>query len=263
MMQFFSQAPSDKLVVALVAAVAGMLGTLFVGVLRTRPARFRYSTRVDRIGTAADDPVFGAVRVQWRDNDVRNLYIAVVEIENASSKDFEDVNLKIYTGDDTLLLNERTRIIDSPNIVLWSPDFSARLQGAVGGVPTQAQWAIYNHQREYLVPVFNRGQILEFHYACTRPGDDLLPRVSADASVKGVKLLYRQTKTTQLVFGVPFELALVRGTVSALVVSVLAAWFFWGSWIATAVVFLVGYTVLLQGALISKATRRLRNAIFG
>ena len=26
---------------------------------------------------------------------------------------------------------------------------------------------------------------------------------------------------------------------------------------------LVGYTVLLQGALISKATRRLRNAIFG
>ena len=75
------------------------------------------------------------------------MYIAVVEIENASSKDFEDVDLKIYTSNDTLLLNERTRIIDSPNIVLWSPDFSARLQSPVGGVLTQEQWKIYNHQR--------------------------------------------------------------------------------------------------------------------
>ena len=261
MMQFFSQALSDKLVGALVGAAAGMLGTLLIGALRTRSARFRYSTKVDRIGTSSDDPVFGTVRVQWRNNDVRNLYFAVVEIENASSKDFEDVGLTIYTGNDTLLLSEQTRMIDSPNIVLWSPDFRARMEAPAGGVLTQAQWEIYNHRREYLVPVFNRGQVLEFHYTCTRPGDDLLPRVFVEAPVKGVKLLYRQK--TWLVLGVPFELALICGTVSALVVSVLAAWFFGGSWIATAVVFMVGYTVLLQGALISKATRRLRNAIFG
>ena len=261
MMQFFSQALSDKLVSVLVGAAAGVFGTLLVGALRTRSARFRYSTKVDRVGTSSDDPVFGPVRVQWRNNDVRNLYFAVVEIENASGKDFEDVGLKIYTSNDTLLLNEQTRIIDSPNIVLWSPDFKARLQTPDGGVLTQAQWEIYNHQREYLVPVFNRGQILEFHYACTRPGDDLLPNdVLVNAPVKGVKLYHQ---TTQLVRGVPFKLALVRGMVSALVVSVLATWFFEGSWIATAVVFMVGYTVLLQGALISKATRRLRNAIFG
>ena len=34
MMQFFSQALNDKLVVALVAAAAGMLRTLLVGALR-------------------------------------------------------------------------------------------------------------------------------------------------------------------------------------------------------------------------------------
>ena len=276
MMQFFSQALSDKLVVALVGAAAGMGGTLLVGVLWTRSARFRYSTRVDRIGTSADDHMFCTERVQWRNNDVRNLYIAVVEIENASSKDFEDVGLPIYTGKDTLLLSEQTRMIDSPNTVLWSPDFRARLEGPAGGVLddflTQAQWKIYNHRREYLVPVFNRGQVVEFRYACTRPGDDLLPNVFVNAPVKGVKLLHHQT--TQFVLGavaadfqsiyaVPFELSLVRGTVSSLVISVLAAWFFEGSWIATAVVFLVGYTALLQGALISKATRRLWNAIVG
>ena len=244
MMQFFSQALSDKLVSVLVGAAAGVFGTLLVGALRTRSARFRYSTKVDRIGTSVDDSVFGAVRVQWRDNNVRNLYMAVVEIENASGKDFEDVGLKIYTSNHTLLLNEQTRIIDSPNIVLWSPDFKS----PDGGVLTFTNES-------------NRGQILEFHYACTRPGDDLLPNdVFVNAPVKGVKLYHQ---TTQLVLGVPYKLALVRGMVSALVVSVLATWFFEGSWIATAVVFLVGYTVFLQGALISKATRRLWNAIFG
>ena len=261
MMQFFSQALSDKLVVALVGAAAGMGGTLLVGALRTRSARFRYSIRVDRIGASADDPVFDAVRVQWRGNNIPNLYIAVVEIENASGKDFEDVSLKIYTSNDTLLMDEGTRIIDSPNVVSWAPDFKAKLQPQVDGGLTQEQWEIYNHRREYLVPVFNRGQVVEFRYACTRPGDDLLPNVFVNAPVKGVMLLHHQT--TQFVLGVPFELSLVRGTVSALVISVLAAWFFEGSWIATAVVFLVGYTALLQGALISKATRRLWNAIFG
>ena len=191
MMQFFSQALSDKLVVALVAAVAGMLGTLLVGALRTRSARFRYSTRVDRIGTSADDPVFGTVRVQWRNNDVRNLYIAVVEIENASSKDFEDVGLTIYTGNDTLLLSEQTRMIDSPNTVLWSPDFRARLVGPAGGVLgvlTQAQWEIYNHRREYLVPVFNRGQVLEFprenSYTWARRGEAGLVQQSRTSFVR-------------------------------------------------------------------------------
>ena len=92
-------------------------------------------------------------------------------------------------------------MIDSPNTVLWSPDFRARLEGPAGGVLTQAQWEIYNHRREYLVPVFNRGQVLEFHYACTRPGDDLLPHVFVEAPVKGVKLLYRQK--TRLVLGFP------------------------------------------------------------
>ena len=82
------------------------------------------------LGVAADDPVFGAVRVQWRDNDVRNLYLVTLEIENASAKDFENVALTTYTGDDTLLLGERTSIVDAPDIVPWSPTF--RVSTSVG-----------------------------------------------------------------------------------------------------------------------------------
>ena len=261
MSEVFSELFSTRLTVALVSAAAGGVVTLFVTALRARTARFRYSTRVERVGTSVNDPIFGEVRVQWLHNDVRNLYMALIEIENASSRDFEDVALTIYTGNDTLLLSEHTAMIDSPNVVQWSPAFKARLEVPAGGVLTQAQWDIYNHRREYMVPVFNRGQVLEFRYACTRPNDDVIPHVFVDAPVKGVKLLYRQM--ANVVFGVPFELALVRGTVSAVLVSALAARLFGSVWIATAVGFLAGYTALAQGALVSKAMRRLWAAIFG
>ena len=261
MSEFFSKVLGERLILVLVAAVAGGLVAQFFAALKGRASRFRYSTRVERVGTSADDPVFGEVRVQWRNNDVRNLYMAFIEIENASGRDYEAVDLTIYTGNDTLLLSERTAMIGSPNVVPWSPNFKASLEVPTGGAVTQAQWDTYNHRREYLVPVFNRGQVLEFHYACTRPNDNLLPQVFVDAPVKGVKLQYRQT--ARVVMGVPFELALVRGTVSALLISVLAAWLSGSIWIATAVGFLAGYTALAQGALVSQVMRRLWTAIFG
>ena len=261
MAEFFSDAFSERLTVVLVAAVAGGLVTQLVAALRARPARFSYSTRVERVGTSVDDPTFGAVRVQWGNNDVRNLYMAFIAIDNDSGKDFEDVDLTIYTGNDTLLLSERTAMIGSPNVVQWSRDFKARLEVPADGVVTPAQWDTYNHRREYLVPVLNRGQVLEFHYACTRPNDELLPQVVVNVSGKGMKLLYRQT--ARVVLGVPFAPALVRGTVSALLVAVLGVWLSGSIWIATAVGFLAGYTALVQGALVSKATRRLWTVFFG
>jgi hypothetical protein len=61
--------------------IASTCGTLF-GVLITfivtkvtgKTARLRYSTRVERVALAADDPIFGSVRITWRNSDVRNLY---------------------------------------------------------------------------------------------------------------------------------------------------------------------------------------------
>ena len=261
MAELFSDAFSERLTLVLVAAVAGGLATHLFAVFRARRARFRYSTRVERVGTSADDPILGAVRIQWGTNAVRNLYLAFVEIENASGRDFEDVDLTIYTGNDTLLLSERTAMIGSPNVVQWSPDFKESLKVTSGGVLDQAQLHTYHHRREYLVSVFNRGQVLEFHYACTRPNDDLLPQVFVNAPVKGVRLLYRQP--ARVVLGVPFELALVRGTVSALLISALGAWLSGSLWIATAVGFLAGYTALVQGAVVSKAMWRLWTAVFG
>ena len=87
-------------------AVVGSVITLLWSAFRAKSAKFRYSTRVERVAVAAEDPVFGDVRVQWKGTAARNLYMATMEVENASAKDFEDVNLTIYAEENTKFLSE-------------------------------------------------------------------------------------------------------------------------------------------------------------
>ena len=153
----FSPAFRESLFLVVVSAVGGGVITLLASALLTKSASFRYSTKTERVGVSADDPVFGAVRVQWRNTDVRNLYLVTMEVENVSAKDFENVALTIYTGNDTMLLGEQTEIVGTPDLVRWSPEFQAQLAVPQGGAPTPEQWQTYNIRREYLVPVLNRG----------------------------------------------------------------------------------------------------------
>ena len=149
-----------QLTVALVSGAVGVLVTILATKLLGKTAKFRYSTSVERVGTAADDDVFGNIRVSWRGNEVRNLYMASVAIENASNRDFENVDFKVYTNNDTFLLNERTSVAGTPDIVTWSEPFRVQMAVPADQPPTDAQWKVYNHSREYRVGVLNRGQVL-------------------------------------------------------------------------------------------------------
>ena len=244
-----------------VSFIGGGVVTFVVTTLLAKSARFRYSYNTERIAMAGDDPVFGAVRVQWRDTEVRNLYLITYEVENASLKDFENVGLTAYTGNDTMLLGERTEILDTPDIVPWSPSFQERLQVRPGEGPTADQWQTYNHRREYMVPVFNRGQKVVLAYVCTRPHDDELPHVYIHVPVKGVRLDRQQT--VNFILGVPGERALIPGLTAAVLISVASAAHFQSTWLAASVSLLAGSTGLLMGALLYKGGQKFRRKVFG
>ena len=257
----FSPAFREQLFLVVVSFIGGGVISLFVSALLAKSASFRYSTRTERIGMAADDPVFGAVRVQWRDTDVRNLYLVTMEVENASTKDFENVALTIYTGNDTMLLGERTEIVGTPDLVPWSPTFQAKLAVPQGGTPTADQWQTYNFRREYLVPVLNRGQRLSLQYVCTRPQDDQLPNVFINAPVKGVRLVHEPR--VNFILGVPVELAAIPGMAMAVLISAASAAYLQSIWLTATLSVLAGLTALPNGALVYKASRRLWRMLFG
>lgn len=257
----FSAAFREPIFVAVVSSIGTLVATIVATGLLAKRARFRYSVRPERIGMAADDPVFGAVRVQWRGTEVRNLYLVKLELENASAKDFENVVLTIYTGNDTLLLGERTWIVDAPDNVPWSPAFREQLMVPQGATPTAEQWQTYNHRREYLVPVLNRGQTLNLQYVCTRPHDDKAPMVFINAPVKGVRLVHQPR--VNFILGVPTELAAVPGVAMAVLISAASAASLQQIWLVAVVSVLAGFTALPIGALVHKAWRRLWSTLFG
>ena len=242
-------------------AVVGSVITILWSAFRAKSAKFRYSTRVERIAVAAEDPVFGDVRVQWKGANVRNLYMAKMEVENISPKDFENVNLTIYTEENTKFLSEATQIVGTPDIVRWSPAFQQQLNVSPGETPTQQQWQLYNTRREYAVPVFNRRQLLRFQYLCTRDDDQLLPNVFINAPISGVKLVHRPH--VNFVLQVPIELALIPGIMTALLISVASVMFLKSSWLVAVVSGLAGLTATLAGAVVYKIYRRVWNILFG
>ena len=126
---------------ALLGAVFGGVMTWLVSALMAKRAIFRWSTRIDRIGFSMDSPVPDTVRVEWRGNKVPNLYMASMEVENTSSKDFENVSLTAHTRDGTRLLDEWTVIVNTPDRVKWSPDFEREvvLESTESANPTRPE----------------------------------------------------------------------------------------------------------------------------
>ena len=252
---------NNRLAVSIISLLVGALITAVATKLHGKTARLRYSTRTNRLALAGDDPIFGSVRISWRNQDVRNLHMVSVEIENASSRDFENVEFKVYTAHDTFLLSEWTAVVDTPYIVKWSDEFRATLAVEPGGTPTVEQWNIYNHSREYRVPVLNRGQILQLTYLCTRPVDDAQPAVFVSGQLKGAKLKYQVR--SNLVVGVPVQVAITRGLAVAGIVVVACGLSLQSVWAASGISMVVGLFAQLVGAAEYRGERWLRRLISG
>jgi len=184
-----------------------------------------------------------------------------ITVKNESNNDFENVPLKVYAAKETFMLNERTGIANSPYIATYSPSFKAQVTPAPGQNPTPAQFDIYYHAREYEIPIFNRGQIIELSYLCTRPADDAQPYLFVSTQLKGAKLVQDDRPLTAA--GVPLQAALLRGILTCLLTVAFCTIFIHRVWLASVLCLMVGLFAQLIGALEYKAERAVWKALAG
>lgn len=248
----------NKLALALIASVTGILLTTIVQKILSKTVRFRYSINVQRVAISANDDVFGAVHVTWGSNPMRNLYLAQLEIENGSSRDFENVEFKVYVANETVLLGERSSVEGTPYIVPWSDAFKASITVANGAAATDEQQKIYHHSRDYLLKVFNRGQIVRCNYLCTRPNDDTQPELFVSTMLKGARM-FRHNR--RLFYGVPHNHALVRGLFLSALAVFACGHYLHNLWLAAILCMIVGLMVLPLGVLEYRIERGLRKLI--
>jgi len=220
---------------------------------------FSYFVNHNRVGFSSDDKVFGKVSVTWNDNPVRNLYFSTIELKNESLNDYENVTIKAYTAD-TLLLSDHAVLVDSPDILKWSPEFNQMLYVEPGKKPSEIQQDVYNSKREYLIPVFNRGQVVRISYI-NSANTDKVPSIWLSANVKGVRV---RLKTPQKqIFGVSQPIAAIAGVMIGLFGIIPLAVFIKTNWIIAIIAMVFGFIAQIPGAFTVKCIRKLREIIGG
>jgi hypothetical protein len=251
--------------VSILLLVVGAIITLVFTKLSAKTGTLRYFVTFSKVGISADDEVFGSVRLTWQGHEVRNLFLCTIQVENATTKDFENVDFKVYSGPDTILLNQRAEVADTPYIIPWDTEYQNRIHVPDGQKANQEQLNEYNHNREYCLPVFNRGQIIRFSYLCTNPNDDNEPGVYISTASKGVRLKRQQLPHLVLnpIFGVPIPAAIVRALIISVLVVIATGLWVENNWIAATICMLVGLTGQVFGAIAYRAERFLKNTVSG
>jgi hypothetical protein len=247
----FSQLVDNKALLSAASALAGGLFGNLIAVLRSRIKTLEYTATHDRIAFSANDAVFGAIQVMWQGHSVTNLYTSRVELSNRTGKDLTDLKVKVYTNDDTLVLGERTEIPGTTHVLKFTDDFAQLLKVPPGEKPSEQQFKTYNHRREYVVPVLNRGQSVAMTYLTNTPSGAAGPSVWLDLLHPGVRVQYRVVVAQ--VHGVPIRIALVLGLISAVFAFVLSSLYLAEPWAAALVCLVVGLAAQSVGALLFRA----------
>ncbi len=246
-----------------ISAIAGGIGGVLIAWLTQRVlskrGTFTYFVNHQRIGVSTEDPIFGSVTISWNAHPIPNLYLSVIELKNESMNDYENVVVRTYT-DSTLLLSEQTQILDTPNVLEWPEKYKMQLHVQAGAEPSANQRAIYNGQREHVIPVMNRGQAIKFTYLNSSKSSNT-PTIWLAVTQKGVKLKFRPPQ--HQVFGVPQPQAAFVGVLIGLAVIVTLAWQVPNPWVVAAGSFIYGLVAQVPGAYAIRLSRRIREAIGG
>lgn len=246
-------------------ALIGSALTWLAGKIQKKTGVFTYHWTANRIALSANDSVFGDVRATWQGVQVRNLHIFTFEVENCTTTDYENVEFRVYSGPETRILNEKTEILGTPYNVPLSEQYIARQSVPPGNTPTQEQLNEHQHNREYKLKAFNRGQKLLLSYICTRPTDDELPKLSIATPSPGIRLKLVNSPTVVLnpLWGVPISAAIKRALLLSVAVVFACSLYLESVAVASIVSMVVGLFGQILGAAIYRAEKYLRNLISG
>jgi len=239
--------------------VGGVFTAWFTQRALNRRGVFSYSVTHNRVGVSSEDMVFGKVTVTWNENEVKNLYLSTIEMKNESFNDYEHVIVRAYTSD-TLLMNEQTQIVETPNPLELSDRYKAQIFVKDGEVHSANQVALYSGQREYIIPVFNRGQSIRITYL-NSANTLAMPNIWLSVAIKGVKLKFQAPQNQTL--GVPQNQAAFIGVLIGIVILVALPMFITDSLVIAMCAMSYGFIAQLPGAFTIRLYRRIKENIGG
>jgi hypothetical protein len=246
--------------VVLVVIGAGLV------VARNRIRVLQYTVNHVPVAISGKDDSFGHIEVMLNKGPVDRLWMTTVTLTNDTGKDFEKLPVRIRTNDDTLMWGQRSEITNSSFQVIFAPDWAQKIKlektaDQNQAVPTPEQQHLFNHERDFVVPVLNRKDSAKWTIITTvrsvPEGQPQIvgPSVWCDMLQSGVKVGYRPVGPE--VWGVPTKRARLVGVAATLIVYGVAVGLLADPWAAAIPSTVIGFIGPLVGAFIYKVFRRI------
>jgi len=237
-----------------VALGIGGLGGVILSGFRNRVRKLTYRVVHEHLALSGNDPHFGNVQVTLQGKPVTNLYTSTVTLENGTGVDFQNLKFRVYTSSETLLMGQFTSLPGTASIIPHTDEYIKLLQVPEGQSATPAQWEAYNHRRDYIIAVFNRGQtaVIRFLTTVSQGGSAV---VFVDVMHPGVSIKY--LPSVPEIWGVPIGHTGKIGFALCILAYVISG-FFLSPWIGALVCLAVGGSARLLGA----GIYRLMTALF-
>ncbi len=249
----------SKIFVGLASGLGGIVVAVVAQYLLNKRGLFTYTVFHNRIGISAQDAIYGSVKVTWNEQPVAHLFLTTIELINQSMKDYDSVVVRVFTNN-TLLLTQRTEIVGTTRLIDFTDDYRNQLAVPPGSQPTNEQFEMFRRQRDYIVPTMNRGQVLRFQFLNAARSEEQ-PSLWLDVLHKGVRCSYKTIQNR--IFGVPHSEAVIAGTLLGFLIVGLVIAYVQTLAYAAMISFLVGWMVLVPGALSVKALRKFRDLLAG
>jgi hypothetical protein len=169
-----------------------------------RITTLRYTVVHQSVAFSADDAGLGQVKVIYNEMPVKNIYFTTLEVSNETNRDLANLELNISCDKESLILKSQAINKSSSRTLFLTDKYSKLL---LDEDPSHTR-AILSY-REYLVPVLNRGDTVQFTMIATNDAGRL-PMITAFCDHLGVRLKF-QKQPPQKLFGESQSLSVLVG----------------------------------------------------
>ena len=141
-------------ITALITAVVTYFGKKF----HERIIQLQYSVSHTYLAASSTDHRLGTMKVTFNEEIVDSLYLSRLIVENPTSRDLENIVLKFICDDGSKFLTSNAKKSNSLMIITYSNEYIQFLKN---------DSKIGDTSRDYLIPVLNRGERVEFDFVTT------------------------------------------------------------------------------------------------
>lgn len=221
----------------IVTAVFGLVVGILVEKFKNRFRTITYTIRTQKVTPTLSTNLGGQLKITLNNQEINTLKVATIQIENGNNVDFENIIVKFWIGKGGIFQGNEGYLVNNSSWIYWTEEYASQYDKAVkelNTLPLDAQTGLrdisnefqtridyLNTNRNYFIPVFNRGESAIFNFLIEDPVDGTIVDIFPSLIYKSVNFVKKPDDNSQaqtdLWIGVAIGLTVVSLTDWALV----------------------------------------------